>query len=211
MKTQLNLLSLENYHGVNRDDPIRFYYWPLIGRFYRKRVEMCLDECRGGDRVLEVGFGSGLSFLNLNEKYSAIYGIDLSVNVLQVLNTFQGMNLPLNLQNGNVLQMPFQDNYFDTILLISILEHLNPEDLSRGFSEINRVLKIGGQMIVGVPVERHFMEVMFRLMGVNIREHHFSTDRDVLGGAQKVMKEVCIRSLHIYLIGDLYKVGHFQK
>jgi hypothetical protein len=66
-------------------------------------------------------------------------------------------------------------------------------------------------MIVGVPVEPHLMVVMFRLMGVNIREHHYSTDRDVLDRAAELMNEVCIRCLHIPLIGDLYKVGHFRK
>ena len=71
---QLKLLPLDQYAGVNRDDPIRFYSLPVIGRMYRRRVEMCLGECTGGQRVLEVGFGSGVSFLNLHERYREIHG-----------------------------------------------------------------------------------------------------------------------------------------
>ena len=208
--TKLQLLPYKRYRGVSRDDPIRFYYWPVIGRYYRKRVEMCLDECSGGERVLEVGFGTGLSFLNLKEKYREIYGLDLTADISQVLSTFQGMGLPLHLQNGNVLHLPFQDNFFDTILLISILEHLNPSELAAAFQELIRVVKPNGQVVIGVPVERPFMVVMFRLMGVNIREHHFSTDSDVFKAAAEVMIAKRTLLLQIPLIGVLYRVGNFQ-
>ena len=66
---KLKLMPLEKYGGVNRDDPLRFYFHPLFGPAYRRRVELCLEELEGGERVLEVGFGSGLSFLNLRELY----------------------------------------------------------------------------------------------------------------------------------------------
>jgi hypothetical protein len=48
----LQLLPLDQYVGVNRADPIRFYRWPIVGRAYRRRVEMCLAECGTGDRIL---------------------------------------------------------------------------------------------------------------------------------------------------------------
>ncbi len=41
---KLKLLPVEKYTGVNHNDPIRFYSWPIIGKLYRKRVEMCLAE-----------------------------------------------------------------------------------------------------------------------------------------------------------------------
>ena len=61
-KTKLKLLPYKQYGGVDEKDPIRFYYWPVIGSVYRRRVEMCLEKCQGGERILEVGFGTGLSF-----------------------------------------------------------------------------------------------------------------------------------------------------
>ena len=36
---------------------------------------MCLDECKGGPRILEVGFGFGLTFLNLTQEYDEIHGL----------------------------------------------------------------------------------------------------------------------------------------
>ncbi|WP_020526573.1 methyltransferase domain-containing protein [Flexithrix dorotheae] len=45
--------------------------------------------------------------------------------------------------------IPYQDDMFDTVLLTDVLEHIsNPKNL---VSEINRVLKKGGKVIITVP------------------------------------------------------------
>jgi len=167
--TKLKLLPYREYAGVDRDDPLRFYFWPVVGRMYRRRVELCLAECTGGRRVLEVGFGSGVTFLNLHEDYKEIYGIDLNAAVKDVSAVFKARQIETHLQDGSVSSMPYEDDFFDTVLLISILEHLKPSEQIRAFQEIHRVLKPGGQVIYGAPIERRFMVWMFRLMGCNIR------------------------------------------
>jgi SAM-dependent methyltransferase len=44
---------------------------------------------------------------------------------------------------------PLEDNYFDTILLTDVLEHIsNPDNI---WKEMTRVLKTGGKIIIGVP------------------------------------------------------------
>ena len=47
---------------------------------------------------------------------------------------------------------------------ISILEHLRPDEQDAAFREIRRVLRPGGQVVYGVPIERRLMVFMFRLM-----------------------------------------------
>ena len=204
------MLPLRQYAGVNRDDPIRFYHWPVVGRLYRRRIEMCLAECHGGARVLEIGFGSGVTFLNLHDLYAEIYGLDLTASVEEVSHTFAALGIASHLQNGDVLQMPYDDCFFDTVLLISILEHLKPDRLVAAFQEIKRVLKPGGQVVYGVPVERPFMVLMFRLLGTNIRAHHFSTEHDVAVAAQAVLTPLRMMPLRS-LMGQVYEVGHFVK
>jgi len=210
---KLKLLPYKEYAGVNRDDPLRFYFWPIIGRLYRRRVELCLGECAGGHRVLEVGFGSGVAFPNLSESYKEIYGLDLSVSVDDVAAVFRARQIETRLQNGSVLSMPYEDNFFDTVLLISILEHLKPSEQEPAFREIRRVLKAGGQVIYGVPIERGLTVFVFRLLGFHIREHHFSSEKDVCGAAERVLNKVRVvqmRSVPSFL-GAVYEVGHFTK
>jgi ubiquinone/menaquinone biosynthesis C-methylase UbiE len=145
--------------------------------------------------------------------YKKIIGLDLTCDVNVVKGVFAPHGIFPDLRNGNVLSMPYEDNQFDTVLLISILEHLKPDELQQAFNEIFRVLKPGGQVVYGVPVERPFMVFMFRLLGYDIRIHHFSTERDVQRAAEKNFQKVSVQAMKAMpsFFGDVYEVGHFTK
>ncbi|HTW93465.1 MAG TPA: class I SAM-dependent methyltransferase, partial [Tepidisphaeraceae bacterium] len=127
IEQRLQLLPRGEYKGVNQNDPIGFYYWPIFGRMYRRRVEMCLEECAGGQRILEIGFGTGVTFLNLSGRYQEIHGLDLTAEIESVKRVFAARGIQPVLRQGSVLEMPYEDGQFDTVLLISILEHLKPQ------------------------------------------------------------------------------------
>jgi ubiquinone/menaquinone biosynthesis C-methylase UbiE len=213
MNSKLHLLPYKEYRGVQEEYSVIFYYLPVFGGMYRRRVEMCLGECKGGGSILEVGFGSGLTFLNLNSMYKTIHGLDLTCNVEEVRQVFTTRDIHPILQNGDMLKMPYEDNQFDTVLLISILEHLKPRELAQAFNEIWRVLKPGGQVVYGVPVERPLMVFLFRMLGYNIREHHFSTEIEVAQAAEVVFGKVSVQPMKAFpaFLGNVYEVGHFTK
>jgi len=212
-RIRLKLLPLNRYLGVDRKDPIRFYKLPVIGRLYQRRIELCLEQLTGGDSILEIGFGSGVSFLNLKEIYKRIHGLDLTADAAPITEMFNSMGISTDLRNGSVLEMPYADKQFDAVLLISILEHLQPLDQDQAFSEIARVLKPGGQLVYGVPVERPLMVFLFRLLGTDIRTHHFSTEEDVRQAAEKAFGKGQITPLRgpLGLFGQVYQVGSFRK
>lgn len=213
MSVKLKLLPIDQYKGVNNRDPIRYYYWPVFGKMYRKRVELALSECSGGERVLEVGFGTGLAFPNLHETYKEIHGLDLTADIESVKSVFEPMGIPLFLKNGDVLNMPYEDNYFDTVLLISILEHLKPNELKQAFAEVKRVLKSEGQMVYGTPVEKPFMVFMFKMLGHNIRDEHFSTEKEISAVAFKSFSKGKVIEMKSTppIAGTVYTVGNFIK
>jgi ubiquinone/menaquinone biosynthesis C-methylase UbiE len=212
-KIRLQLLPLQRYVGVDEKDPIKFYRLPVIGRMYQRRIELCLEQLTGGQSVLEVGFGSGVSFLNLSQLYQEIHGLDLTADVLQVSEMFANLGVQTELRNGSVLEMPYPDQSFDAVLLISILEHLQPQEQIIAFREIWRVLKPGGQVVYGVPVERPLMVFLFRLLGTDIRQHHFSTETDVRVAAQEVFGPGNITPMRgpLGLFGRVYEVGDYRK
>ncbi len=211
--TKLELFPVSEYVGVNRDDPIRFYNTPVFGRLYRRRVELCLAELSGGERVLEVGFGSGVTFINLAAQYHEIHGLDLTADVAEIEAFFDRKGIKTDLRNGSVLEMPYEDHRFDSVLLISILEHLQPADQMKAFTEITRVLKPGGQVVYGAPIERPLMVFFFHLLGYDIRLHHFSTHEDVRQAAGKFLHPMRIVNMTgpFGLFGGIYQVGHFNK
>ena len=213
MPVKLKLLPANQYKGVNQYDPIKYYYWPVFGQMYRGRVELALNECAGGERILEVGFGTGLAFPNLHDTYKEIHGIDLTADIDAVMSVFEPMNIPLFLEKGDVLKMPYEDNCFDTVLLVSILEHLKPAELEQAFAEIRRVLKPGGQMVYGTPVEKPFMVFMFRMLGHNIRDEHFSTEKEIAAAAHKAFSKGHVVQMKSTppIAGAVYEVGNFIK
>jgi len=207
----LKMLPMNQYRGVNDFDPIRYYYWPLFGGMYRRRVELALAECTGGQRVLEVGFGTGLAFLNLCDMYEQIHGVDLTADAAEVRSVYDALGVQTFLKQGDLLALPYEDQFFDTVLLVSILEHLRPEELERAFVEIRRVLKPGGQMVYGTPVERPLMVLMFTLLGHRIRHEHFSTEKDIAEGAQSAFSRgrvIQMKSTPPFF-GAVYEIGHF--
>lgn len=208
---KLKMQPISNYVGIGKDDPIRFYGLPLIGGMYRKRIELCLDKLSGGDRVLEIGFGSGVTFLNLDGIYKEIHGLDLASDTELIAASFRTLGIRTFLKNGNVLELPYEDGYFNSVLLVSILEHLRPEALFRAFQEIGRVLPRGGEIVYGVPVDRLFLNYAFRFLGYDIKKYHFSNQAQIAAAAKAVFNEGEISNMSVWPFGKLYQVGRFIK
>jgi SAM-dependent methyltransferase len=212
-RERLAMFPAREHATAGESDPLRFYTCPVIGGLYRRRVELCLTELTGGTRVLEVGFGSGLTFRNLQRKYERVYGIDKDVDPDMVTEFFRGKGMDVDLRKGTVIHLPFPDRYFDSILLISILEHLRGGELRGAFGELVRVLKPSGQLIYGVPVDRRLMRWAFRILGYDIRQHHFSTEIDVRRAASSVLTEVRLTMMAgpLGVPRNIYQVGHFKR
>lgn len=210
---KLQMLEKKAYVTLPDTDPLIFYYLPYFGPLYRRRVEMALAHCAGGERILEVGYGSGVTFLNLAPKYKEIHGIDLFADADAVTQMWRQQGLETHLKQGDLLALPYPDNYFDTVLLISILEHVRAEDQAQAMREIHRVLKPGGQMVYGVPVERPLMVFAYRVLGYDIRQHHFSTQLDVSEAAGKYFTQAALKDLRSMMpfVGTIYQVGNFVK
>jgi ubiquinone/menaquinone biosynthesis C-methylase UbiE len=210
MSETLQLLPRGSYPNVDEADPLRFYYWPILGRLYRRRVEKALAELPGGRRVLEVGFGSGVALVNLCQKYQRVDGLDLKADVKGLQDLFKSAGHRVHLRAGSALKMPYPSGSFDAVMLVSILEHLKPQELAAALKEVARVLKPGGCMVYGVPVERPLMVAMFWLLRAKIRDHHFSTEAEVAAAAERCLQRVSLKPLR-FLGLHIYEVGRFVK
>ena len=102
--------------------------------------------------------------------------------------------------------LPLATERFDAaVVTVSIQYMTRPVEV---FAEVRRVLKPGGQIVYGVPIERPLMAFLFRVLGYNIRGHHFSTERDVSRAADEVVH--CVRRVALRtVIGAVYEVGHY--
>lgn len=110
-----------------------------------------LLEIQPADTVLEVGFGAGQAVRLAAEKASdgRVMGIDLSETMVRVAtrrNAEAAKAGHVVLLQGNVADLPFEDEYFDKIMTIHTL-YFWPE-LDRALRELYRVLKPGGKLVI---------------------------------------------------------------
>jgi len=212
---KLQIYPSDEYTPIDSHDPLKFYFVPGFKNLYRDRLKRCLAECKGGEKILEAGFGSGLTFPNLASLYQQIYGIeknDPSV-IAKIEKYFKKRNIQTYLTSGNLLNMPYEDNEFDTVLIISVLEHLQPHEQTRAFSELHRIIRPRGQLVYGVPIDRPLMTFLYRILGYRIKNFHFS-DQDVIRrNAQKIFRQVDYENLHAFGLKSfsVYQVAHCLK
>ncbi|MBA4396117.1 MAG: class I SAM-dependent methyltransferase [Syntrophus sp. (in: bacteria)] len=98
---------------------------------------------RGGERVLDVGCGTGDHMLLFRRKGCDVTGIDPSPHMLKLAREKLGSKADFH--PGYAEDLPFSDNEFDIVTLITSLEFTN--DPGRAISEAIRVCR--GRVFVG--------------------------------------------------------------
>jgi ubiquinone/menaquinone biosynthesis C-methylase UbiE len=108
-----------------------------------------LLEIKPADRVLEIGFGAGraIELIAAQTPQCSIAGIDLSPTMVRVSRRRNAQAIKagrVELRQGDVEHMPFQDGQFDKLLSIQALYFWS--DPLRAVAEIARVLALGGRL-----------------------------------------------------------------
>jgi SAM-dependent methyltransferase len=108
-----------------------------------------------GDRVLDVGCGSGRHVGAARQLGCTVIGLDRDLKSLVECNErvagFVGASAMVL---GDALELPFAANTFDAVIVSEVLEHI-PDDAA-AMREVFRVAKPGS--IIGVSVPRWFPE-----------------------------------------------------
>lgn len=204
--TKLTLPKKESLVLTNIEDPLDFYYKPVIGKIYKKRLEdmLSLMEDHSFDKLLEVGYGCGIFFHSLKNKAKKIYGIDIHKKAAEVERLLRNEHIFAYLFSGSLLEMPFEGMTFDGVVCISTLEHI--KNLQLAISELNRITKKNGYVFVGVPVKNKLSDTFFHLMGYDSNKIHPSSHQDVLSAISKkfVIEKVLHYPKHIPLDLSFY-------
>ncbi len=121
------------------------------GRELRRRTAM-LAQLRSGEQVLDVGCGTGTLALEARKRVGnagRVCGIDpSSEQIARARAKANRHHLSVEFQVGVIEQLDFPDQTFDVVLSTLMMHHL-PTPLKRqGLSEIARVLKPGGRLII---------------------------------------------------------------
>ena len=113
--------------------------------YNRPKWNLVLEHIRKLDRqseILDIGFGYPFLANFVGQEYD-IYGIDNEPEFLRNLDE-------THYRQGNIEeQIPFEDNKFDCVVMLELIEHL--ANVNRAYEEIRKVLKPGGVVLISTP------------------------------------------------------------
>ena len=119
------------------------------GRQLSRRLKQAFDAADVTDemRVLDVGCGRGEILRHCLKLGATAYGVDYSsVAVRMAAQSVGDGGAGVGMADAKVL--PFRSGSFDRVLMFDLVEHLHPWELGRALSEVRRVLRPGGRLIV---------------------------------------------------------------
>ena len=153
---------------------------PFLARLRAGRANKLIPKELRQGRILDIGCGSYpyfLSHTSFTEKFS--------VDQQPPSRDYEEINW-LVLDLNKVPQLPFEDDFFNVVTLLAVVEHLNPKMLVELLREANRVLKPGGIMLLTTPASwtdgiLNLMAALNLVSKEEIHEHVFTYTLPLLG------------------------------
>jgi SAM-dependent methyltransferase len=130
----------------------------LQNRAWSRTLKYC--SLSPGARVLDVGCGTGRWVRRLEEQGLSVVGIDQSSEMLSLARK-RGTPSPMIF--GEVQNLPFRDESFESVSAVTVIQHIPPQEQVRALSEMVRVLRPGGYLFLIELIRGHGLHVFSRL------------------------------------------------
>jgi ubiquinone/menaquinone biosynthesis C-methylase UbiE len=130
-----------------------------------------------GERVLEIGFGTGHSLVTLAKAVGPkgkIHGIDLSDKMVKIARenlASEGLTARAVLVCGDATKLPYPDDSLDAIFMCFTLELFDTPEIPKVLDECKRVLRPGGRIVVASMTKKDARGLV--LMAFEWTHRHF--------------------------------------
>ncbi len=139
-------------------------------------VSVIRKEFPPGAKLLHAGCGSGQVDVDLHD-YARITAVDISIPALEIYGTENPKAHAL--KHASIFNLPFSDGSFDGAYNLGVVEHFEKDELQKIFSELRRVIRPGGKLVVFWP-------------------HAHATSVAVLNSVHWVMNDVLKKDVHLH-------------
>lgn len=140
-------MNPREYQNIFEKENVHWWYRSLRGLVLVFLKKIIKNEC--SLFILDAGCGTGgmISLIKKNYPRQNLFGIDISEMAL----AYSKQGGFKNLAQASVERLPFKDGAMDVIVSLDVLYHSNVYDDKDCISEMYRVLKSGGYVILNLP------------------------------------------------------------
>ena len=126
-----------------------------------------LAKIKKGMTVLDYGCGRGEIVLQCALRDAKSIGIDYSEDAIDLAQEAISLIAPEYQKNIRLLcinskQLPFEDNTFDLIFFLNVIEHMYPEEVSLVLKEFYRILKPSGKLVMRTSPNKHYFDIGYK-------------------------------------------------
>ena len=136
-----------------------------------RAIKITLDYLKNKNvSVLEAGCGLGRVVKYLSDLgFKNVSGVEINKDPVNYLNNLYP---ELNIINGDILNLPYKNNFFDVVLSYGVVEHFidGPDEAMKS---IFNVLKSGGIAIITVPSFNLLRRLKYNLSFLDLRKNYF--------------------------------------
>lgn len=153
---------------------------PHIGIRLRARNILRFVPKKKGMHMLDAGYGTGIYSFTLAPKMKKVTSVDLDSSKLSYVSSVNPYPW-ITFMQGNLNKLNFASNTFDLVVCSEVLEHIKTD--GQAFSELARVLKKGGSLLITVP-------------HISVKNNRFYRryDHQRPGYNKKMIKELCLKN-----------------
>jgi SAM-dependent methyltransferase len=178
---RLKLLPKEALIKTGPVDHADWNYRPFLGWIQRLRFKLAASLVRKQQpiqKLLKVGYGSGIFMPELSQYCDELYGLDIHPMPEQVTEILEQYGVRAHLTSASAVSMPFPDQMFDGITVVSALEFVEP--LEAACQEFKRVLKPGGFLVVITPGHSPVVDLGLKILTGESARKDFGDRRDAI-------------------------------
>jgi ubiquinone/menaquinone biosynthesis C-methylase UbiE len=120
----------------------------------RLRIPLELAGIEAGMQVVDIGCGRGEIVLHSALFGAKVWGLDYATEAVKLAGEALSKAASADLDDRFAIQqadaqcLPFRDNSTDVVFMLDVVEHLYPSELEKAFSEIQRILRPGGKVVI---------------------------------------------------------------
>lgn len=146
---------------------------------------------RPGEKILEFGSGTASNLIALLKKWPdlRLTGLDVDAEVKEIAARKlekHGLAAGLDLYEGG--SIPYEDGEFDAAFTFLVLHHLTSEAKAQALSELHRVIKPGGRIMVGDFAKPASFLRRIAFLGVQFGDGFETTDDNLQGRLPHLIK-----------------------